>query len=317
MSDSKPSDQEVFESIPWEELRDLGDTSRQRRVWYLVGGAALAAVLVFSVVRTFSAPDPRVAVPQTATPPTTAAPEVAAFSQPATDSVALPSPPDTFAAAAATLTEADLRAGEDPTAVGGGTYDERRAASYSEWFVLEFFTLDGSERSASLQRWLPGVTLPEEPDASDNALSYVEWVRTLWAEPLGDGRWRAVVALRRLVSTDGAAYNRLPTQSVEVVVDLGTGTPAIVDLPRFIPLPEATAGQWWVGEEWETPPTAVVKTARDELLLAEAGAVAGQPAFSRMGEVWRVEWAVIDAAGISWPVSLWIGPEGAPLPAGG
>ncbi len=89
----------------------------------------------------------------------------------------------------------------------------------------------------------------------------------------------------------------------------------MVDLPRFIPFPEATASQWWVGEEWEPPPTAVLKIAREEFILAEAGTVAGQPAFSRMGDVWRLEWAVIDAAGISWPVSLWMGPErGAPSP---
>ena len=310
MSDSKPSDQEVFESIPREELRDLGDTSRQRRVWYLVAGAALAAVLVFSVVRTFSAPDPRVAVSQTATPSTTAAPEVAAFSQPATDSVALPSPPDPFAAAAATLTEADLQAGEDPTAVGGGVYDERRAASYSEWFVLEFFTLDGTERSASLKRWLPAR---RHPSRGNRRLGYRPFLCGMGADPVGWALGRRALAGSGGPPTAGFHRRRRPQPSTHPVSggaggfgsrDSGHGRPA-----RFIPLPEATAGQWWVGEEWETPPTAAVKTARGELLLAEAG----QPAFSRMGEVWRVEWAVIDAAGISWPVSLWKGPRrGAP-----
>ncbi len=71
MREPKSSDQEVFESIPWEQLRDLGDTSRRRRIWYLMGGAAVVAVLLFSMVRTFSVPDPQIIVPTTM-PPTTA-----------------------------------------------------------------------------------------------------------------------------------------------------------------------------------------------------------------------------------------------------
>ena len=310
MSDSKSSDQEVFESIPWEELRDLGDTSRRRRAWHLVGGAAAVAVLVFSVVRTFSGPDPQIVVPQTTAPPAITAPGPAASSLGAEVPVPFLTPLDPSSAAAAPMTEADLRA-------DGDNWDERRAASYSEWFVLEFFTLDGAGRSASRQRWLPDIAQHWTSDSSDTALSYVEWVRTLWVEPLSDGRCRAVVALRRLVSTDGASYRRLPTQSVEVVVDLGAGVPTIVDLPRLIPLPETTPAQWWVGERWETPPAAVVRTARQELLLAEAGNITGEPEVSQVGEAWRVEWAVIDPAGISWPVSIWLSSEGAPLPSGG
>ncbi len=45
-----------------------------------------------------------------------------------------------------------------------------QAASYSEWFVLELFNLDGSGRSVTLQRWLPDMVASETPDA----LSYVE-----------------------------------------------------------------------------------------------------------------------------------------------
>ena len=314
MSDSRTSDQEVFESIPWEELRDLGDTSRRRRLWYLVGGASVVAVLAFSVVRTFSSPDPQVVVPPTLPPSATAAPaspSLPEFDQdpaPTHSSRLLPATP-------AAMSEADLRAGEDPTAFLGHSQDERRAASYSEWFVLDYFTLDGTEQSDLLEWWLPGIDRPL--DASAQPLSFVEWVRALWVEPVAEGRWRTVVALRRLVSVDGAAYSRLPTQSVEVVVDVEAGMPTIVDLPRPIPLPEANPGQWWVGEELESPPTAVLRTAREEMLLAQAGAVVGRPVVSRMGDVWRVEWAVADPAGISWPVSLWIGPNGVAVPAGG
>ena len=314
MSDSKPSDQEVFESIPWDELRDLGDTSRRRRLWYLVGGATVVAVLAFSVVRTFSSPDPQVVIPPAVPPSPTSGP--VAPSLPGPDQAPAPTnPPRLLPETPAAMSEADLRAGEDPTASYAYSQDERRAASYSEWFVLDYFTLAGTEQSESLEWWLPGINRPL--DASARPLSYVEWVRTLWAEPVAEGRWRTVVALRRLVSADGASYSRLPTQSVEVVVDLRAGIPTIVDLPRFIPLPEASPGQWWVGEELETPPTAVLRTAQEELLLARAGTVVGRPAVSRMGDVWRVEWAVSDPAGISWPVSLWIGPDGVTVPAGG
>lgn len=309
MSDSNPSDREVFESIPWEELRDLGDTSRRRRVWYLLGIATVVAVLVFSVVRTFSAPAPQAVVPSavsSAADPEGSAPRTEPEPDPA---LSLPPP------IPSAMSEADLRAGEDPTALAGRAFDEYRAASFSEWFILDFFTLDGSGPPGYLERWLPGAAHLVE--ASSRALSYVEWVRALWTEPVADGRWRTVVALRRLVSTDGQTHSRLPTQSVEVVVDLGADMPIVIDLPRFIPLPEANPGQWWLGEEWETPPPAVLRSAREELLLAGAGETVGRPAVSRVGEAWRVEWAVADPVGVSWPVSLWIGPDGGTLPAGG
>lgn len=310
MADSKQSDREVFESIPWEELRDLGDTSRRRRTWYLVAGAAVVAVLIFSVARTFSAPDPQMAaVPATTLPHgDNLAPALLQGSLPTLPSL------NPLADAPAAMTEADLMAEADAWEQQE-TNDLNRwqAASHSEWFVLDFFTLDGSDRRVSLQRW----TNDTDSNLVSDALSYVEWVRTLQAEPLADGRWRTVVALRRLVSTDGAVYSRIPTQAVEVVVDLGTGIPTIVDLPRFVSLPQANAGPWWLGDPWETPPTAVIRAARDEMNRSDAGNLGGEPSVTRTAEAWRVEWAVVDPAGISWPVSLWIGPEGNPVPAGG
>ena len=310
MADSKQTDREVFESIPWEELRDLGDTSRRRRTWYLVAGAAVVAVLIFSVARTFSAPDPQItAAPVTTPPPGESLPPPASQSS-------LPTLPSLHPLGdePVAMTEADLMAD-----AGSGeqqkTNDLNRwqAASHSEWFVLDFFTLDGTDRRESLQRWMNDTDSNLESDA----LSYVEWVRTLQAEPLADGRWRTVVALRRLVSNDGAVYSRIPTQAVEVVVDLGTGIPTIVDLPRFVALPPASAGPWWLGDPSQTPPAAVIRAARDEVNRSDAGSLGGEPIVTRTAEAWRVEWAVVDPAGISWPVSLWIGPEGTAVPAGG
>ena len=307
MRDSKQSDREVFESIPWEELRDLGDTSRKRRTWFLIAGAGVVAVLVFSVARAFSAPDPLIAeVPAT----TVAAPP---GSPPPPDG-SLPTLPslDPVPAVPAVMTEADLRAEVEPWAEEDDSLGWK-AASYAEWFTLEYFTLDGSDRRAALARWLDAH--PESE--SSEALSYVDWVRALEVESLGDGRWRTVVGLRRLVSVDGAGYSRLPTEAVEVVVDLGDGIPSIVDLPRFLSLPTAATGRWWPGEYWETPPAAVMNAARDEMVLSEAGAAQGEPTVTRTADAWRVQWALVDSAGISWPVSLWIGPDGTPAPAGG
>ena len=61
----------------------------------------------------------------------------------------------------------------------------------------------------------------------------------------------------------------------------------------------------------------MTRTARDELLLSEAGDIVGNPVISRTSDAWRVEWAVVDPVGITWPVSLWIGSERTPVPAGG
>lgn len=309
MRESKTSDQEVFESIPWEELRDLGDTARRRRIWILVGGTALLAVIVFSVARTFSAPDPLLPPPETtgaAPDPVTAPPPspTAAPTQPASELPEL-------------AREADLMADVDLPAVDPPTPPpfpgEWQAASYAEWFVLEFFTLDGSDSSPD--RW--GGLGDDSFRESTDALSHVEWVRTLRIASLGDGRWKTQVALRRVVSTDGVGYTRLPTQAVEVVVNMNSGVPEVVDLPRFIPLPTAEPGQWWLGEPRESPPEAVITTAWEEMTRSGADSTDGEPRISRAGEVWRVEWAVVDEAGIPWPVSLWVGPDGSPVPAGG
>jgi hypothetical protein len=210
------------------------------------------------------------------------------------------------------MTEADLRASGDLWA-GEDSFSGWQAASYAEWFALDFFTLDGSDRDAALARWLDS----SDPIGSAEALSYVDWVRALEVEPLGDGRWRTILGMRRLVSMDGTGYSRVPTQAVEVVVDLATGIPAIVDIPRFLPLPEASAGQWWLGESWETPPPSVMKAARSEMVMSEAGTADSEPLVTKTGESWRVQWTVTDLAGISWPVSIWIGPDAAPVPAGG
>ena len=306
MRDSKQSDREVFESIPWEELRDLGDTSRSRRTWFVIAGAGVVAVLVFSIARAFSAPDPLIAE---SPPITMAAPP--ATPPPPGSLPTLPSP-DPGTAVPAVMTEADLRAAAGPSAEEGDS-PGRKAASYAEWFTLEYFTLDGSDRRTTLARWLD-LDLESPPS---EALSYVDWVRALQVDSLGDGRWKTVVGLRRLVSADGAGYSRLPTQAVEVVVDLGAEIPSIVDLPRFLPLPMAATGRWWPGESWETPPAAVMKGARDQMVLSEAGAAGGDPTVTRTADAWRVQWALVDSAGISWPVSLWLGPDGTPAPAGG
>ena len=307
MRDSKQSDREVFESIPWEELRDLGDTSQRRRTWFLIAGAGVVAVLVFSVARAFSAPDPLIA--EVAGTTMVAAP--AASPLPDGTPPTLPSL-DPVAAIPAVMTEADLRAEAAPWAPEDDS-SGWRAASYAEWFALEYFTLDGSDRRTTLARWLDH----DLESAPSEALSYVDWVRALEVESLGDGRWRTVVGLRRLVSWDGAGYSRLPTQAVEVVVDLGAGIPSIVDLPRFLTLPPAATGHWWPGESWETPPAAVIEAAREEMALSEAGTARGEPVVTRTADAWRVQWALADPAGISWAVSLWIGPEGTPVPAGG
>ncbi len=304
MREPKTSDQEVFESIPWEELRDLGDTSRRRRAWILVGGATLLAVIIFSVTRAFSSPDPLIppVIPTSRVPDSAAAPPP---SEPT--ALDLPSP-----AVPRLPSEADLMADIDMSAPVP-TPGEWQAASYSEWFVLEFFTLDGSDHPPGRWGWL-GEDSSREPT---DALSHVEWVRALRTESLGDGRWKTQVALRRLVSTDGVGYTHLPTQAVEVVVNMNDGAPAVVDLPRFIPLPEAGPGQWWLGDSPQAPPTAVFTTAREEMTRSGADPTVSEPRISRAGEVWRVEWTVIDEAGISWPVSLWVRPDGTPVPAGG
>lgn len=287
METSRNDNVEKHESIPWDALV-TDDTDRRRR-WVAMGAAGLVAAAV-------AASTARVLFPAgIAAPPPTAVSSPA--SVPVSSAPAETGPP---------LSESDLLAatpGEEALL----------ASAHAVWFVSDFFTLDGSEVTrSSVARRLPAGSAPAAPDRAQR--SFVESAIPVVVTEVTEARYVVTVVVRSLTDPDGEGYRREPARAVEVVVDVGGKAPAVVDLPRPVPLPPSQAPPLEV-EEAEPPPE-VVSAAIEQASVW--GEVRKPPlAAGRMGEAWRLVLTVVDASGLEWPAAVWLDASGAPLPAGG
>lgn len=255
------SEDQISEHVPWENLTIPPQQDRRFLVYGLAAGLVVA-VLGVVVVRQLNRP----AVPEALPVTTVGAP------------VEVTSPPETFplpvvetapvepVALAETqegqeLSEADLKS------VDTGSVHSQ-VAGRAEWLVLEYFTVDPSEPWRERVEAASGLRLPTEvtPDTpSVPAVSYVEWARTRSVDQTGDDTYRASVLLRRLVSVDGATFERLPTEWVEVNLRVepdgmvrAAALPRITDPPQesLDPLPNESL-DWFTdsaGISWPTSP---------------------------------------------------------------
>lgn len=119
------------------------------------------------------------------------------------------------------FSEADLMA-------VAGDQERTIASARAEWFVRDYFTIDGGDPDEQVTGLLTrhGV---ERPDA---ATTYVEWAHTLTIEPVAPGRYDVTVAFR-VLSADGEAFVRQPARAVTVPVVVDESLAGAVDgLPR-------------------------------------------------------------------------------------
>ena len=227
-----PTDDQVSEHIPWEQLTIPPQPDRKKLI-YGVAAGLIVVVLGMVVFRQINRPSVQDLVPVT---------PVAVASEPPATTTTLPPVadrgvvPPTVALAEpevpTRLSEADLMAVDRQ-----GT--ERTLAGTAEWLVLEFFTIDPSEVWTERVQAASGLRLPDgvapEP-ASIETVSYVEWTRTRSVTQTGPDTYRALVLIRRLVAPDGAVFRRLPVERVEV--DLRVEPDGEV---RAVSLPEISA----------------------------------------------------------------------------
>jgi hypothetical protein len=231
-------EREELEQVPWSSLATRVDRRGDRR-WYALG--ALVACVVVAVV----------GVRYLATPGQPSAPPVADAT------VALPSTaPQSNVAPGGTLViaEDDLRTDGPP---------DRQAPSAvavrAEWFVMDYFTHDGSEETTrsvreALVPSLRTVPLPHDggrdtASTADStsvastfvastfvASTFVEWARVLDVAPEGGGSFVATVAYRSIRGEDGG-FVRDPVAAVSLTIVDHEGSYLVATLPSPTALP--------------------------------------------------------------------------------
>ncbi len=192
---------EEFEQIPWASLVAEQREGVDRRIYLAVGVVGLLVAVVFGM-RLFSGgsqPTPPQAV--AIEPPTTAL----AGTIP-------PSPPQISMVVA----ESDLRVDTPGTAQGV----DQLVLTTAEWFVIDWFTRDGSQETvrsikSALSPALAIDTIPHETDGE--TVTFVEWAKTVDAQVTADS-FEVTIAYRAIRETDDG-FVRDPVETVNLSIE--------------------------------------------------------------------------------------------------
>jgi len=211
-------DNEEFEQIPWSSLMTDKASGVDPKVYIAVGVVGLLVAVVFGA-RIFGGSSTQ------PTPP-----------------VDTPAAPMSISPAATTTTglivsEADLMAGPPEATVDAHAL---RQVAFAEWFVTDYFTVDGStENERSLRELLAptasSLLLPQSGD-TPSPTTYVEWARSVDLRDNGDATVDVDVVYRTITETD-AGFVRDPVSAVVVTVRTGQIDAGIVGLPVPIDVP--------------------------------------------------------------------------------
>ena len=275
-----------YEQIPWSHLVPVQkDRSMQLALLVFVVVAALLAI-VFLLRRSpevtpAAAPSPPSSVVVTPEQPT-AVPPPTTTEPPALETAVLQ--PQIYS-------EADLMAALPAR-------PELEAIARAEWFVTDYFTVDGDRSLAD------GVAaaLPDAvalPSSEGQAISYVEWARAVKVADNLDGSYQVTVWFRTLAGTAESGFNRTGVRAVDVRLATDElGRLAIADIPiAQVVEPLGIAPAW---------PTA--SSASPEVVAAaaaDASVLGSDPELQTAGEDedgWRLVFSVGDASGLRFPI---------------
>jgi hypothetical protein len=258
-----PVQEEQYESIPWSHL--VEQARPQPWLTYVASAAVVAGVIGVVIARS--------------SPPALPEPEpVLTVTSSTTSTTALPS-------------EQDLMA--DPIADGGA----RAAVMRAEWFVRDYFTIDGAggrtEEVTAALGWSP-------PAVNEAITTYVEWARAWTVEQRDTGRYRVSVAYRSITAGEDGFGRGLP-RAVAVHVEVGeSGGTRVLDLPQPIELPPSPEVLYPPGAGDLPEPVA-------DLALDQASAWGDPLAVSegaKTGTGWRVVVMIADDVGTPWPMMV-------------
>jgi hypothetical protein len=263
---------EEHEEIPWSMLVDHDRRGRSRTLY-------LAAAVIVIVIIGFAASRWIEGHRQGETPAETAAGQA---------TTTLPPVPTTTAL----LSEADLMAVDPETA-------RLAAVARAEWFVTDYFTIDGSPAPDFLAAFPADAVLPELPNHDVGpAVSFVEWARAYGVRPHRDG-FVVTVLFRTLYENEALHYERSPVRAVDVIVLVKDESTAIGDLPIPVLPPGAGDISGWMTTSGDAPADAVARA------LAYAARFTKDPVMAGSGSSgvdWRVVFAVDDPSGTRFPM---------------
>ena len=268
-----------YEEIPWSTLLSEHRQGRTKTL-YLAAAVIVAVVVGFVGIRWLTAPghgdEPDFAAPVETTMAETAAEVVAATTT-----------------TAAVLSEADLMAVQPSVA-------EMAAVARAEWFVTDYFTIDGPLPEELISAFVNDALLPDLPGSADADISYVEWARAFDIRPTATG-YAVSVVFRSLTEEPDGAFVRGPVRAVDVLVAVDGGETAIAELPIPILPPVYHTIDGWMESEGEAHDEAIAATL-DYAGMFDENAVVVQSGTS--GPEWRVVFTIGDRSGNRWPVVM-------------
>ena len=267
-----------YEEIPWSTLLTEHRQGRAKTL-YMAAAVIVAVVVGFVGVRWLTAPghgeQQALAAPVETT--TTEAPVVETESSTTT----------------AVLSEADLMAVVPAVA-------ELAAVARAEWFVTDYFTVDGPMPEELISAFVNDATVPELPDGDEDGISYVEWARAFDVRPMMSG-YAISVVFRSLTEEPDGAFVRGPVRAVDVLIAVEDGETAVAELPIPILPPVYHNIDGWMVTDGQAHDEAITATLDyagmfdENVEVVESGAA---------GPEWRVVFTVGDRSGNRWPVVM-------------
>lgn len=264
---------EEHEEIPWSMLVEHDRRSRSRML-YIAAAVIVALVVIVAAVRWVDGHRHGIDPAETVIPVVT--------------TTIPPAPPTTL------VSEADLMAVDS-------SIDHLAAIARAEWFVTDYFTIDGAAVPEFLAAFPDDAVLPELPQSSgEPAVSFVEWARATALATHGDG-YVVTVLFRTLYENTEQRFERSPVRAVDVIVIVDGQRTAVADLPIPVEAPVAHGLSGWPQPSGDATEAAIASA------LEYAGVFTENPALidsGGSGTEWRVVFSVDDPSGATFPMVL-------------